>query len=73
MGCEVVGVSVDSCHSHRAYCNLPRNKGGLGDMEIPLIGDIAKNMAKNFNCLLPGGLALRATYIIDGKGVLRHM
>ena len=72
MGCEVVGVSVDSTHSHRAYSNMERKKGGLGQLDIPLIGDITKKMATDFDCLLPEGVALRATFIIDDKGILRH-
>ena len=51
---------------------MPRNKGGLGDMEIPLIGDIDKKIAEDYDIKLKAGMALRATFIIDGKGVLRH-
>lgn len=72
-GCEVVGVSCDSVESHMMYCNMERKKGGLGSMEIPLIGDFNKNMARDFNCLLDDGATLRGTYIIDDKGILRHM
>ena len=52
---------------------MPRNKGGLGDMEIPIIGDLTKKISSDYNVLLKQGMALRATFIIDGKGVLRHM
>ena len=44
---------------------------------MPLISDINKEVATKFNCLVLNGddrgVALRATFIIDDKGVLRHM
>jgi peroxiredoxin (alkyl hydroperoxide reductase subunit C) len=50
---------------------MPREKGGLGDMEIPIIGDITKKLAKDYDCLHKSGVALRATFIIDKNGTLR--
>ena len=42
-------------------------------MDIPLIADITKSICKSYQCEFDGkGVALRATYIIDGKGILRH-
>ena len=32
IGCEVVGVSVDSQFSHMEYCLKSRKDGGLGEM-----------------------------------------
>lgn len=34
LGCEVVACSVDSKFSHLAWCQTPRNKGGLGDVNM---------------------------------------
>ena len=76
-GCEVVGCSVDSHFTHMEYCSKPRKKGGLGDMEIPLIADLSKQVAKDYGCLIDhgddNGVAFRATYIIDKNGVIRHI
>ncbi len=52
---------------------MPRNKGGLGEMNIPILGDLTKKVSQDYNVLLKSGIALRATFIIDGKGILRHM
>ena len=55
-----------------------RKKGGLGKMNIPMISDQSHSIAKDYGCLVPdengnsAGLTFRATYIIDGNGVLRH-
>ena len=75
IGCALVGVSVDSVFSHLAWTQLPRNKGGLGPMAVPLIGDISKAMSHDFGMLVEDadddmdGVALRGTVILgpDGK------
>jgi alkyl hydroperoxide reductase subunit AhpC len=59
------------------YTKKDRKKGGLGKMDIPLIADVNKNIAKAYGCLInhgeDHGVAYRATYIIDTKGILRHL
>jgi alkyl hydroperoxide reductase subunit AhpC len=74
--CEVLGASTDSHFVHSQWCALPRNKGGLGDMNIHLLADIDKSLCSNYGCKIQDGdargAAYRATYIIDGKGNLRH-
>lgn len=45
-------------------------------MDVPLISDITKSIATSFGCLCEDGdekgVAFRATYIIDRKGIVRH-
>lgn len=71
----VVGCSVDSVHSHLAWTNTPRNKGGLGAMNIPILSDLTKTISKDYGVLLESGddagVALRGTFVIDPKGTLR--
>ena len=54
----------------------PRKQGGLGEMDIPLVSDITKSISTSYGCLCTdgddGGVAYRATYIIDRKGIVRH-
>ena len=38
-GCEVIAVSTDSEFTHMAWTNTPRESGGLGKMNIPLLAD----------------------------------
>ena len=69
----VVGASVDSHFSHLAWTNMPRKKGGLGKMNIPLLSDLNKSVSRDYGVLLEdAGIALRGLFIIDGKGVLRY-
>ena len=73
-GCALVGVSVDSVFSHLAWTNTPRNKGGLGKMAIPLIGDVSKAMSHAYGMLVEDeaddmdGVALRGTVILNAAG-----
>jgi alkyl hydroperoxide reductase subunit AhpC len=77
IGCEVVGCSIDSQFTHMEYTRKDRKKGGLGKMDIPMIADITKQIAKDYGCLVDHGddegVAYRATYIIDTEGILRHI
>jgi alkyl hydroperoxide reductase subunit AhpC len=46
-------------------------------MDIPLIADLSKQIAKDYGCLIDhgedNGVAFRATYIIDKEGIVRHI
>ena len=37
IGAEVIGVSVDSVYTHNAWINTPKEQGGLGAIDIPLV------------------------------------
>ena len=74
MNAEVIGASVDSQFSHLAWINTPRTEGGLGDLDIPLIADMTKDLSFNYGALYKNtGHALRARYIIDPEGKIRHI
>ena len=76
---EVVGVSTDSHFTHLAWVNTPRNNGGLGEMNYPLLADISKDMSRNYGVLVEDpsddlyGAALRGLFIVDGQGTIKTM
>jgi peroxiredoxin (alkyl hydroperoxide reductase subunit C) len=73
LGAEVIGVSVDSQFTHMAWKNTPVNKGGIGDVQYPLVADLTKDICKNFGVLFEdAGVAFRGTFLIDKEGVVRH-
>ena len=76
MNVQLIGCSVDSHFAHREYTLKPREQGGLGPMNLPMISDLNKQISKDYGCYLDHsedeGVALRATYIIDTQGVLRQ-
>jgi peroxiredoxin (alkyl hydroperoxide reductase subunit C) len=66
---EVIGVSVDSVHSHKRWL-----KDDLGNLGYPLIGDVTKRMARDYGVLLEDkGIATRGTFIIDPEGRIQYM
>ena len=73
INCRVIGASVDSQYTHFAWSNTPRKKGGIGNLDIPLLADVKREVCKDYGCLLDDGHSCRATYIIDPKGVIRHI
>jgi len=73
INCEVIACSVDSHFSHLAWTELPRKKGGLGPMNIPIVADLSKNISTDYGILLSAGISLRGLFIIDDKGVLRQI
>ncbi len=72
IGAEVLGVSVDSQFTHLAWRQVARKDGGLGDLQYPLVADLNKSIARDFGVLIEeAGIALRGTFMIDPKGVVR--
>ncbi|KAI8916864.1 thioredoxin-like protein [Entophlyctis helioformis] len=75
LGVEVVAASVDSKFSHLAWVQTPRKAGGLGEMKIPIIADITKQISRDYGVLLEdgedAGVALRGTFIIDPEQKVR--
>ena len=72
LGAEVIGVSVDSHFSHIAWKNTPVNNGGIGQVQYPLVADLTKNIARDYDVLINEAVALRGTFLIDQEGVVRH-
>ncbi|MEM6330174.1 MAG: peroxiredoxin [Planctomycetota bacterium] len=72
LGVQVLGASIDSHFSHFAWRETPRDKGGIGAIKYPLISDLNKQIATDYDVLLDGGVALRGLFLIDKVGVVRH-
>ncbi len=70
--CELLGVSVDSHFTHLAWKNTPVNKGGIGNVQYPLIADLTKTIARDYGVLVNDAVALRGLFLIDREGVVRH-
>lgn len=67
-GAEVLGISVDSEHSHKAWIN-----GDLGKLNFPLASDMTKSVARDYGVLLEeDGVALRGLFIIDPDGNVKY-
>lgn len=71
-GVNVIGVSVDSQFSHFAWRETPVNNGGIGRVKYPLVADLTKQISKDYDVLFGESVALRGSFLIDAKGVIRH-
>lgn len=69
---EVIGVSVDSHFSHLAWKNTEVNKGGIGNVQYPLVADITKSIARDYDVLTGESVAFRGTFLIDKEFNVRH-
>ncbi len=70
--CEVIAVSVDSEYSHWAWKNTPVEKGGIGNIQYPIVSDITKNISRDYGVLFNDAVALRGLFLIDKEGIVRH-
>ncbi|MFN8577515.1 MAG: peroxiredoxin [Candidatus Sericytochromatia bacterium] len=71
-GINVIAVSIDSHHTHLAWKNTAIDKGGVGDLKYPMVADVTKEISQAYDVLLPGGMALRGSFLIDKDGTVRH-
>jgi len=87
-GVQVIGCSIDSQFSHVAWRNTAVNDGGIGQVAYPLVADVTKEIAANYDVLigneslqdddgdmihlLGGSVAYRGSFLIDKEGNVRH-
>lgn len=72
LGVTLLGCSVDSHFSHRAWLETPLNKGGIQGVQYGLLSDLGGKIAKSYGVLTDEGLALRGLFLIDQQGIIRH-
>ncbi|MBI1273185.1 MAG: redoxin domain-containing protein [Alphaproteobacteria bacterium] len=71
--CHVVAVSTDSYLSHQRWTEIAPERGGIGPVRFPIVADASREIARSYEVLVNGAVALRATFLIDRRGMLRHM
>lgn len=79
LNAQVISCSIDSHFSHREWANKPREEGGLKPMKIPMLADVSHAISARYGVRINDenddstGISMRGTFIIDTKGVIRHM
>ena len=82
----VVGCSIDSKFSHWAWLNTEKNNGGIKGVKFPLVSDLSKTIAENYDVLAGeydyneegelefegDAVAYRGLFLIDKQGTVRH-
>ncbi len=75
LNCELLGLSIDSHYAHVAWVRNIKEKFGV-EIPFPIIEDLSMKVATAYGMIQPGASdtsAVRATFIIDDKGILRAM
>ncbi|MCE3258529.1 MAG: peroxiredoxin [Bacteroidetes bacterium] len=86
-GVAVVGCSTDTEESHWGWLQMEKNAGGIKGVKYPIVADTTKTISLAFGTLsgdydvndegdlIATGpmIAFRGLYLIDKKGVVRHM
>jgi peroxiredoxin 2/4 len=73
VGAEVIGISTDSVHSHRAWIKTPRDQNGIEGLKYPLASDVGGRLAAKYNILVEeSNIALRGLFIINPEGILQY-
>ena len=71
LNCDVLGVSVDSVHTHLAWMRTERADAGIGELAYPLLSDLGGKIADAYG-VLGGAVALRGAFLIDPEGNVQH-
>ncbi len=75
LNCDLLGLSIDSYYSHVAWVRNIKEKFGI-EIPFPIIEDLSMKVANDYGMIHPGAAdtsAVRATFVIDDKGILRAM
>jgi peroxiredoxin (alkyl hydroperoxide reductase subunit C) len=70
---KLIGLSIDSVHSHIAWVNNVKEKTGVY-LDFPIIADLDTSVAKKYGMLHPGEAStatVRAVFFIDPNDVIR--
>jgi peroxiredoxin (alkyl hydroperoxide reductase subunit C) len=74
LGAEIVSISTDTVFVHKAWHDTSE---AVKKIKFPMAADMSGDLSSMFNVLIEegedAGLALRGTFIIDPKGVIRSI
>lgn len=68
---QILGVSTDSEFVHLAW---KRDHEDLRDLKFPMLSDLKRELSQSLGILdEKEGVCLRATFIVDPDGIIRHV
>ncbi|GAB7353644.1 hypothetical protein MBLNU459_g4055t1 [Dothideomycetes sp. NU459] len=72
--CAVVFASTDFENCLKAWNHTDEMEGGLGGVHVPLVSDKNHKLSRDYGVLIEDeGVAERALFIIDPKGIVRNI
>lgn len=73
--CKLLGLSIDSIHSHLAWRENIAEKLGV-EIPYPMVADIGMKVAQRYGMIHPGESAtvtVRALFVVDPRNTIRAM
>lgn len=72
LGCQLLGLSIDSVYAHLAWRESIRERFGVS-IDFPILEDVSMQIARRYDMVQPRNArsAVRALFIIDPQGRLR--
>lgn len=70
-GVQVLAVSIDSQFTHAAWRKTAIADGGIGPVRYTMAADVKHEICQAYGVEHGDGVALRATFLIDAKGIVR--
>lgn len=68
----LAAISIDSHFTHLAWKNTPVDKGGIGQVDYPLLTDVKRETIRTYGVESAEGTALHACFLIDADGVIQY-
>ncbi len=75
MGCELLGLSVDSLFAHLAWVRSIRDNFGI-EIPFPIAEDLSMSIAQAYGMIHPGDTStatVRGSFLIDPAGIVRML
>ncbi len=70
---QLIGISIDSKHTHYAWRNTEIKDGGIGQVKFPIVADVNHAITNAYGIEHPEDhVAMRATFLIDKDGIVQH-
>jgi peroxiredoxin (alkyl hydroperoxide reductase subunit C) len=70
---DLLAVSTDSPHVHRAWMAAPRDSGGLGPIAYPLASDVGHDVSRAYGVYCAAeGAAYRGLFLVGPDGVVAY-
>lgn len=71
--CVILGISIDSQFTHKAWVEGKKEEGGLGgSLNYPLLADLKGCTARDYGVRTDAGVALRGLFLVNPEGVVMH-
>ncbi|MCC7516779.1 MAG: redoxin domain-containing protein, partial [Pseudomonadales bacterium] len=68
---EVISISIDSHFTHQTWRDTAFEDGGLGAVSYTMVADLTQQIARDYDVQTSSGVAYRAAFLIDPRGVVR--